>query len=176
MKLQKNTLKLLIFDADETLWTFPNAQHLVWASVTHPPYIIKGRDLLVDSKGIQIKLLPYVHETIDLAKKLGFALSMASNNDFHSAQAILEHFGLFDKFKYPQIDWQSKDLQIKNIYEAFGLEPSKAQQQRTIFVDDKIKNINAVKKRFPHLITIHLREKTLKPVYNLLKDKFSEYK
>ncbi len=109
------TIKLLIWDLDETFW--------------------KGT--LSDG---EITPIP---ENIELVKKLtdrGIVNSICSKNDYEKTKAKLEELGVWDYFVFPSIDWTPKGQRAKNIISDMNLRPVNC-----LFIDDNVNNLEEVK-------------------------------
>ncbi len=109
------TIKLLIWDLDETFW--------------------KG----VLSDG-EVTAIP---ENIELVKRLtdrGIVNSICSKNDYEKTKAKLEELGVWDYFVFPSIDWTSKGERVKNIISDMNLRPVNC-----LFIDDNVNNLEEVK-------------------------------
>ncbi|GAB7087628.1 HAD-IIIC family phosphatase [Marinifilum fragile] len=108
------SIKLIIWDLDETFW--------------------KG----TLSEG---DIIP-VHENIQLIKDLssrGIINSIASKNDFETAKAKLLELGIWDYFVFPQINWNPKGKNIKQIISSAQLRPA-----NVLFLDDNHLNLAEV--------------------------------
>lgn len=109
-----NTIKLVIWDLDETFW--------------------KG----TLSEGI----VEPINNNILFVKQLterGIINSICSKNDFETAKAKLVEFGIWDYFVFPIIDWLPKGENVKRIIERCQLRAT-----NTLFIDDNVGNLNEV--------------------------------
>lgn len=109
-----NTIKLVIWDLDETFW--------------------KG----TLSEGI----VEPINDNILFVKQLterGIINSICSKNDFETAKAKLVEFGIWDYFVFPIIDWLPKGENVKRIIERCQLRAT-----NTLFIDDNVGNLNEV--------------------------------
>ena len=109
------TIKLLIWDLDETFW--------------------KGT--LSDGEVFPIQ------ENIDLVKNLtdrGIVNSICSKNDFNQVKAKLEKMGVWEYFVFPSIDWTPKGNRVLNIISDMNL-----RSINCLFIDDNVNNLEEVK-------------------------------
>ena len=114
MPVINNTIKLVIWDLDETFW--------------------KG----TLSEGI----VEPIHDNILLVKQLserGIINSICSKNDFETAKAKLVEFSVWDYFVFPIIDWLPKGENVKKIIERCQLRAI-----NTLFIDDNVGNLQEV--------------------------------
>lgn len=114
MSAINNTIKLVIWDLDETFW--------------------KG----TLSEGI----VEPINDNILLVKQLserGIINSICSKNDFEKAKAKLVEFGVWDYFVFPIIDWLPKGDNVRKIIERCQLRAI-----NTLFIDDNTGNLQEV--------------------------------
>ena len=122
--LAMETVKLVIWDLDETFW--------------------KGT--LSDGA---VSPLP---ENIRLVKELtdrGIVNSICSKNDFDKVRAELESArfeAIWDLFVFPSVDWSPKGQRVAAIIKDMNLRPANC-----LFVDDNISNLNEAKFISPEL-------------------------
>ncbi len=110
-----DTIKLLIWDLDETFW--------------------KGT--LSDGE------ITPVPENIELVKHLtdrGIVNSICSKNDYEKTKAKLEELGVWEYFVFPSIDWTPKGQRVKNIISDMNLRPVNC-----LFIDDNVNNLEEAK-------------------------------
>lgn len=93
----KRGVKLVVWDLDNTLW----------------------QGILLE--GDNVVLASGVAEIIRELDGRGILQSIASKNDAPLAMAKLTEFGLADYFLYPQINWNSKALSIREIADAINI-------------------------------------------------------
>jgi FkbH-like protein len=108
------SIKLIIWDLDDTFW--------------------KGT---LSEEGI----VP-ISENIKLVKYLssrGIINSIASKNDFEKAKATLTELNIWDYFVFPQINWNPKGNNIKQIIDSAQLRPV-----NVLFLDDNHLNLAEV--------------------------------
>ncbi len=108
-------IKLIIWDLDDTLW----------------------RGTLAE--GDDVELFP---ERVNAIKKLnqqGVVHSICSKNDFETAKAKLEEFGVYEEFVFPEINFAAKGQQVQQILADMNL-----RAPDVVFVDDNIHNLREV--------------------------------
>ncbi len=94
---EKKTIKLLIWDLDNTLW----------------------HGTLLEEDGVQLR--PGIRETLAALDGRGILQSIASKNDHDTALQKLREFGLDQYFLYPQINWNSKAANIQTIVKSINI-------------------------------------------------------
>ncbi|WP_321282304.1 HAD-IIIC family phosphatase [Marinifilum fragile] len=117
------SIKLVIWDLDETFW--------------------KGT---LSEEGIIS-----IDENIQLIKDLssrGIINSIASKNDFETAKAKLLELGIWDYFIFPQINWNPKGKNVKEIISSAQLRPA-----NVLFLDDNHLNLAEVEFYNPGIFT-----------------------
>lgn len=116
-----NTIKLIIWDLDETFWNGTLSE----AQVSLP----EGRIQLIK----------------DLTN-CGIINSICSKNDFEDAKRRLQDFGLWDYFVFPSINWESKGPQLKDKLDKMALRPV-----NTLFLDDNPSNLGEARHYLPDI-------------------------
>ncbi len=96
-KAEKQSIKCVVWDLDNTLW----------------------QGVLLEDE--QVTLQPGVREVLDELDRRGILQSIASRNDYATAMAKLEAFGLSEYFLYPEINWNPKSASIQAIAKALNL-------------------------------------------------------
>ena len=118
-------IKCVVWDLDNTLW---------------------DGVLLEDD---QVKIRQDVVEVIKVLDSRGILQSIASKNDYESANSKLVEFGLDDFFLYPQISWNPKSSSIKKIASSINIGID-----TFAFVDDQPFELDEVKFTHPDVLCI----------------------
>ena len=90
-------IKCVVWDLDNTLWD----------------------GVLLEDERVSLRT-----DVVDVIKRLdsrGILHSIASKNDYTTAMAKLEQFGLSEYFLYPQISWNSKASSLKAVAESINI-------------------------------------------------------
>lgn len=95
--LERKTIKLLVWDLDNTLW--------------------QGTLL----EGDRVFLRSRIRDTLAALDQRGILLSIASRNDHDAAMQKLSEFQLVEYFLYPQINWNSKAANIQTIAKSINI-------------------------------------------------------
>jgi len=120
------TIKLLVWDLDNTLW--------------HGTLLEDDRVRLRDG-------VPSILRTLD---ERGILNSIASKNEPSLAMAKLAEFGIQDYFLVPQINWNSKAANVQSIVEALNIG-----LDSVAFVDDEPFEREEVKHSLTSVLTLH---------------------
>lgn len=115
------TIKLIIWDLDETFWKGTLSE----GSVAVPD------------------------ENAQLVKDLtdcGIINSISSKNDFEPTQAKLQDLGLWDYFVFPSINWDSKGPQLQDKIDKMALRPV-----NVLFLDDNPSNLGEARHFLPDI-------------------------
>lgn len=102
-------IKLVIWDADNTLWN--------------------GSVYYKDKEAVTIK--PGTKSALKELDKRGIIITMCSKNNYEDVDAMLKKFGIYDYFKEPQVGWGSKSDAIKKLAKIFNFS-----FKEMIFIDD----------------------------------------
>jgi len=124
-------VKCVIWDLDNTLW-----------------------DGILGEDGMDRIVLR--EEMIDIIKSLdakGIINSIASKNNEDIAVKALKNFGIFEYFVCPQINWNAKSQNIKNIAETLDLG-----MDTFVFVDDSAFELNEVITNCPPIRTCNVHD------------------
>ena len=108
------TIKLIIWDLDDTLWT---------------------GILSEENVSLKPEMWQFIEDTLDC----GIVHSICSKNDFESTKSHMQEEGLWDKFVFPSINWSAKGQRIKETISAMALRPV-----NVLFVDDNPQNLKEV--------------------------------
>ncbi|MEO8449063.1 MAG: HAD-IIIC family phosphatase [Gemmatimonadota bacterium] len=96
---EAKTVKLLIWDLDNTLWD----------------------GILVEDGPEGVKLKPGIAEVVRELDRRGILQSIASKNDPELALAQLRRLGLEEYFLFPKINWGTKGSSVKELIEEFNI-------------------------------------------------------
>ncbi|HLJ87109.1 MAG TPA: HAD-IIIC family phosphatase [Candidatus Angelobacter sp.] len=105
---KRKPVKLLIWDLDNTLW--------------------EGT-LLEDAS---VRLHERIRETLAVLDQRGILHSIASKNDHETAMSKLRELGLDEYFLYPQVNWNSKAANIREIVTSINIG-----MDAVAFIDDQ---------------------------------------
>jgi magnesium-dependent phosphatase-1 len=125
-------IKLIIFDADKTLWDHHNISEFEGE--------IKkiSENEIIDSKGNRLKLADGVREVLSKLKSLGIIIAMATWNFEDKTLKVLEVLGLIHYFDiivskpYPY-----KFIMIREILQELLNKNIKVKPNEILFVDDR---------------------------------------
>jgi len=127
----RNKIKLVIWDADNTLWN--------------------GTVYYRDKESIKIK--PGTAAALKELDKRGIASTLCSKNNYEDVLMMLKKFGIDKYFREPQVDWGLKSEAVKRLAELFNLS-----FDAILFVDDDPFQRAEVKSQIPSLKTIGLQD------------------
>ncbi len=125
----RKVIKCVVWDLDNTLW--------------------EGI-LLEDEKVSLRKDIVNIIHTLD---SRGILQGIASKNDYATAIAKLEEYGLKEYFLYPQINWNSKATSLKEIALLLNIG-----LDAIAFVDDQLFELEEVKFTLPEILCINADE------------------
>ena len=116
------TIKLVIWDLDETLWRGTISEGEVFP-------------------------VPANIEFIKLTTDMGIVHSICSKNDYAVVQKKLAELGLWEYFVFASIDWSSKGSRVRHIIDSMKL-----RDVNVLFVDDNIQNLEEAKHFCPGIM------------------------
>jgi FkbH-like protein len=127
---EHKTVKLLIWDLDNTLW----------------------RGTLLEDQSVRLR--DEAKEMLALLDQRGILHSIASRNDHETAMRKLQEFGIAEYFLYPQINWNSKAANVETIVRRINVgmdtvafiddEPFEREEMRHAFSEVLVLDANAL--------------------------------
>ncbi len=121
MNIDIHTIKLVVWDLDDTLWTGT---------------LSEGDVSLPDStKNLILSLTD-----------AGIINSICSKNDIEPVREKLQYLGLWDYFVFPSVNWDNKGLRLKTLIDQMALRP-----QNVLFIDDNSFNLQEAHYTLPSL-------------------------
>jgi len=121
----RRAIKLVVWDLDKTLWD----------------------GVLLE--GDTVHLRPGIRETLAILDERGILQSIASKNDHETALRSLQNFCIHEYFLYPQINWNSKAVNIRTIIQSIGIG-----EDTVAFVDDDAFEREEVRHSLPELLIL----------------------
>lgn len=115
------TIKLIIWDLDDTLWAGTLSEGGMRMPDSHKQLICNLTDA-------------------------GIINSICSKNDLEPTKQELIKLGIWDYFVFPSINWDSKGLRIKSIIDQIALRPV-----NVLFIDDNTFNLHEAQHVLPDL-------------------------
>ena len=118
-----DTIKLVIWDLDETLWSGT----------------LSEGDVVVPDCNVQL-----LKDLTDC----GIINSICSKNEFEPTKKRLQELGVWDLFVFPSINWESKGPQLKEKLDKMALRPV-----NVLFLDDNPSNLGEARHYLPEIQT-----------------------
>ena len=94
---KKKSIKCVVWDLDNTIW----------------------QGVLLEDK--QVTLMPNIIQILETLDSRGILQSISSKNDYNTAMAKLEEFGIAQYFLYPQIHWNAKSEAVRAIAKSINI-------------------------------------------------------
>lgn len=125
-------VKLVIFDADKTLWDHHNISEF------EEPIKAINENEIEDSKGRRLKVFPEVRETLKELKDKGILLGLATWNIPEKTDKVLKTLKLDNFFDIIiSKDFPYKFIMISEIFIKLKNKGITVRPEETIFVDDR---------------------------------------
>ena len=125
-------IKVVVFDADRTLWDHPNISNL------KPPLKIISENSIEDSIGNKVTLFPEVRETLRELKDMGFYLALATWNIPEKTELVLNTLKLKDFFDIViSREYPFKFIYISHIISLFRQRKIEVKPHEILFIDDR---------------------------------------
>lgn len=119
MNIDLKTIKLIIWDMDNTFWNG----------------ILTEGGVEPSTRNIE-----FVHNLTNA----GIINSICSKNYENDVKGKLEEYGVWDEFVFPSINWEQKGVRVQEIISNMSLRPD-----NVLFIDDDAKNLAIVKQVNP---------------------------
>jgi len=127
----RKKIKLVVWDADETLWS--------------------GSVYYVDKKAVKIK--PGTKVALKELDKRNIVSTLCSKNNYEDVEPILKRFEIDKYIKEPQIGWGLKSEAIKKLAKIFNVS-----LKEILFIDDDPFQRAEVQSKFPKLNIVELAD------------------
>ena len=135
-------IRLVIFDADKTLWDHPDI------SSSNPPFKRINENTLVDTTGSEIHLYKQVREMLHVLKEQNVIISLASWNTPRPCFEALQKLDLLKYFKHPKVQpHPEKCKMIKELLEDLKEDGIELKPDEILYVDDKSRHLDDVRKQ-----------------------------
>ncbi|AWR97598.1 magnesium-dependent phosphatase-1 [Acidianus sulfidivorans JP7] len=125
-------IKLVIFDADKTLWDHYNISQF------EDPIKVINENEIEDYKGNKLKVFPEVRDTLAELKNRGILIGLATWNFPEKTEKILKILNLYNYFDIIiSRDFPYKFIMISEIYNEIKKKGIKIKPEEIMFIDDR---------------------------------------
>lgn len=136
------TIKLVVFDADKTLWTHPDVSSLVL------PFKLVSRDSLKDANGETFQLFDGVRELLEGLGNRKVISTIASWNRPEPVREALRLFAIDQFFKIVKAEFHpNKYLMIESIILELARTGIEFNAREILYVDDRTLHLEQIRKR-----------------------------
>jgi magnesium-dependent phosphatase-1 len=145
------TIKLVVFDADKTLWTHPNVSSLVL------PFKLVSRDSLKDANGDTFQLFDGVRELLEGLENRKVINTVASWNRPEPVKEALRLFAIDQLFKIVKAEFHpDKYLMIESIISELARKGIEFNAHEILYVDDRTLHLEQIRKKIGSLHFIQM--------------------
>jgi len=135
-------IKLVIFDADKTLWTHSDISRLVL------PFRLVSRDVITDANGETFQLFDGVRGLLAGLERKRVLITMASWNKPEPVEEALRLFGVDRFFKIVKAEFHpDKYLMIESIISELARIGIELNAREILYVDDRTLHLEEVIKK-----------------------------
>lgn len=135
-------IKLVVFDADKTLWTHPDISSLFL------PFKLVSRDSLTDANGETFQLFDGVRELLEALENRKVINTIASWNRPEPVKDALRLFGIDHFFKIVKAEFHpEKYLMIESIISELARTGIEFNVHEILYVDDRILHLEQIRKK-----------------------------
>jgi magnesium-dependent phosphatase-1 len=158
-------IKLVIFDADKTLWSHPDISML-----TLPFRLING-NTISDAKTETFRLFAGIHELLSELQRRNVIIALASWNEAKPVNEALRLFGIEKFFKIVKAEFHpNKHFMIENILSELLKEGIKIKPDEILYVDDRTIHLEKIVERIGplHFVQMWVDVKTPNEILKLI--------
>ena len=131
-KIGKDLIKLVVMDADGTIWNHHSVSELV------SPFRLISRDIAEDRYGEKVVLKERLREFLEFAKHKRILVSLASWNEPENVFELLSIFKIFDYLVYPMAEpHPNKHSMIKKILTNLEMSGKRIYPEEVLYIDDR---------------------------------------
>jgi len=126
------TIKLVIFDADKTLWSHHNVSALTF------PFKLLDKDTISDAKKQTFHLFEGIRELLSELQQRNILIALASWNKPEPVEKALQLFAIAKFFSIIEAEFHpNKHLLIKEILSDLSKEGVELRTEEILYVDDR---------------------------------------
>lgn len=142
-------VKLVVFDCDGTLWDHPDV------SAMQEPFRRLDADTVEDARGDRVRLFSSTRQVLDILRRRGFLLSIASLNRPEPVFAIFELLELTAYFTRPKVEYHwHKDRIVGALLRELAGDGVVLGPQDVLLVDDRLVNLDGVRRALGPIRTL----------------------
>jgi len=151
-------IKLVVFDADKTLWSHPNASSLTL------PFKLVNENVISDANGETFHLFDGTREMLGKLQKRKIIITVASWNKPEPVNDALRLFGIDKFFKIVKAEFHpNKHLMIEDTLLELSEEGIKLEPDEILYVDDRTIHLEQVRSRIGAIHFIQMGVDVEKP-------------
>lgn len=135
-------IKLVVFDADKTLWSHPNVSNLTL------PFKLVDRNTVSDAEGVTFHLYEGIRELLSKLQRMGVTMTVASWNKPEPVKQALNLFSISCFFKIVKAEFhENKHLMIASTLSELSEDGVKLKSEEILYVDDRTLHIENVRNK-----------------------------
>ena len=144
-------IRLVIFDADKTLWSNPDVSKLTF------PFSLVNSDVVSDAKGETIRLFDGIRELLSILTRRNIVIALASWNRPRPVQEALRLFQIRRFFRVVKAEYHpNKHLMIGDILSESLRQGLQLRSDEVLYIDDNRRHIDDVRKSVGPIHFIHM--------------------
>lgn len=150
-------IRLVVFDADKTLWSHRNVSSLVL------PLKPINQNVISDAEGETFHLFNGIRKLLIELKKKKVIITLASWNKPEPVKEALRLFEIDKFFKYVKAEFHPKKyLLIRDILSELSKEDIKVNLDEILYIDDRTLHLEQITRRIgrPHFLQMWVDVKT----------------
>lgn len=136
------TIRLVVFDADKTLWSHPNVSNLTL------PFKLVDADTVSDASGETFHLFHGIREVLTTLQKRNIIITVASWNKPEPVQQALKLFNIDKFFRVVKAEFHpNKNLMIESTLSKLADGGVRLKPEEILYVDDRDLHIDKVREK-----------------------------
>ncbi len=135
-------IKLVVFDADKTLWSHPNVSNLAL------PFKLVDGDTVSDADGVTFCLYEGMRELLSALQRMGVTMTIASWNKPEPVKQALTLLSINRFFRIVKAEFhENKHLMIASTLSELSQEGIPLKPEEILYVDDRTLHIENVRNK-----------------------------
>lgn len=160
------TIKLVVFDADKTLWSHPNVSDLTL------PFKLVDQNNISDAGGETFHLFEGIRDMLEALRKRNAIITLASWNKPEPVKEALQLLGIEKFFRVVKAEFHpNKHLMVEDILSSLSKDGITLKPDEILYVDDRDMHVDKIRGRIGelHFVQMWVDAKTPRDILEYVK-------